>query len=142
VDSCRSLRSEMNLSPAQKIDALIAGDVAGAGADALLDYVAALSRLSAIRVVAEFPHSDAPVQVIGPLRMMLDVRIDPAVERERLGKEIARLEAEIAKAHAKLGNANFVQRAQPSVVEQERTRLASHAATLQKNREQLARLSG
>jgi len=142
VDSCRSLRSEMNLSPAQKIDALIAGDVPGAGADALLDYVAALSRLSAIRVVAEFPHSDAPVQVIGPLRMMLDVRIDPAVERERLGKEIARLEAEIAKAHAKLGNANFVQRAQPSVVEQERTRLASHAATLQKNREQLARLSG
>ncbi len=140
VDSCRSLRSEMNLSPAQRMGALVVGDVAGMGVDTLLDYVVALAKLTEIRVVAEFPHSDAPVQIVDPLRIMLDVKVDKGVERERIGKEIARVKSEIAKANAKLANETFVARAPPAVVEQVRTRLAGSVATLQKLEEQLARL--
>ncbi len=142
VDACRSLRSEMGLSPGQKVDLLVVEDIAGYGAGAFAPYVMALARLSDYRIVEELPTTDAPVQVIDRLRIMLDVKVDPAAERERIGKEIARLEGEIANSSAKLGNEGFVARAPAAVVEQERARLAEKTATLGNLRIQRARLSG
>ena len=61
-------------------------------------------------------------------------------EKTRIGKEAARIEGEMGKANAKLGNEAFVSRAKPEVIEQERKRLADFTATLAKLRDQLARL--
>jgi valyl-tRNA synthetase len=80
------------------------------------------------------------VQVVGHTRVMLDVKVDAAAERERIGKEVGRVEGEIAKAEAKLGNAGFVARAPAAVVEQERARLAAFKTTLDQLREQRQRL--
>ena len=55
-------------------------------------------------------------------------------------KEIARIEGEIVKAENKLGNASFVERAPARVVEQEKERLASFGATVEKLKEQLRKL--
>jgi len=140
VDSVRSLRSEMGLAPGQKVGAFISGDASGAAP--LVDYLAALGRLSDVRLVDALPEREAPVQVVDPLRVMLDVQIDVAVERDRLAKDIARHEGEIAKAQAKLANEGFVARAPGAIVEQERARLAGFSATLVKLREQYARLGG
>ncbi|HSC97890.1 MAG TPA: valine--tRNA ligase [Casimicrobiaceae bacterium] len=140
VDSVRSLRSEMGLAPGQKVGAFISGDAGGAGP--LVDYLASLGRLSDVRLVDALPEREAPVQVVDPLRVMLDVQIDVAVERDRLAKDIARHEGEIAKAQAKLANEGFVARAPGAIVEQERARLAGFNATLVKLREQYARLGG
>jgi valyl-tRNA synthetase len=78
--------------------------------------------------------------VAGGLRLALFVEIDLAAERTRLDKEIARLQAEIAKAAAKLGNESFVARAPAAVVEQERARLSDFETAVTRLAGQRARL--
>ena len=151
VNACRQLRGELNLSPAQKVPLVAFGDdgtVARFGR-----YLVPLARLSTVTVADDAPSgsgtgtataddgaADAPVAVVGTTRLVLKVEVDIAAERERLGKEAARLENEIAKAHGKLANENFVARAPAQVLEQEKARLAGFTATLEKVSAQLARL--
>ncbi len=128
VNACRSLRGEMNLSPAQRVPLIAAGDAATL--NMLAPYISSLARLSEVQVVAELPGDDAAVAIVGNFKLMLKVEIDVAAERERLDKEIARLQGEIAKAQGKLSNASFVDRAPAAVVEQERKRMEGFGATL------------
>ena len=58
-----------------------------------------------------------------------------------IAKEVARVEGEIAKARAMLGNDKFVARAPAHVVDEHRTRLGTFVATLEQLKTQLARLS-
>ena len=141
VGACRALRSEMGLSPAQRVPLLVAGDAAAL--ERFVPYLAVArqgvgggDRRRACRSPMR------PIQVVGETRLMLHIEVDVAAERERIAKEIARLEGEIAKAGAKLANESFVARAPAHVVEQERARLAGFAATLEQLKSQLARLSG
>ena len=142
VDAIRSLRGEMALSPAQKVDAKIEADAAAASVEALHPYLSTLAKLSSVETVAALPRSPAPVAVVHPLRVMLDVKVDVVAERDRLGKERARIEGEIERAKAKLGNSNFVERAPAAVVAQERERMAGFEATLTKVAEQIRHLDG
>ena len=142
VDALRNLRSEMNLSPAQKVPLLASGD-AGVLTSAA-PYLQALARLSEVQVVADVDGAahgaTAPIKVVDDYRLLLKIEVDIAAERERLAKEIARLENEIRKAESKLGNASFVERAPAAVVAQEKDRLAAFGATLSEVRKQYERL--
>jgi valyl-tRNA synthetase len=140
VNACRALRSQMQLSPAEKVPLYVEGDVASVGAEALRPYLMALARLSDVKFVDVLPKSVAPVEVVGSFRVMLEVKIDVAAECARIQKEIARLRGEIAKAGAKLENPNFVDRAPPAVVAQERERLATFEATIDKLKGQSSKL--
>jgi valyl-tRNA synthetase len=58
---------------------------------------------------------------LGELSLILDEG-DRVAERERLEKEIAKLEADLNSIEAKLANASFVERAPKSVVEEHQQR--------------------
>ena len=143
VNACRALRGEMEISPAQRVPLVISGN------DALLQDLApalkALAKLSDVEIVAELATDKnavaAPVQIVGEYRLMLKIEVDLAAERERLSKEISRLENEIVKANGKLSNTGFIKRAPANVVAQERERLSGFAGTLEKVKMQLASLS-
>jgi valyl-tRNA synthetase len=139
VDSCRTLRGEMSLAPSTRAPLFIAAPAAQhAKLNAFAPYLKTLAKLADVTVVETLPQAaGAPVQVVGAVEMMLKVEIDVKAERERLTKEITRLENEIAKANGKLGNEAFVAKAPPAVIEQERKRLMEFEGTVGKLRGQL-----
>ncbi|OFZ68225.1 MAG: valine--tRNA ligase [Betaproteobacteria bacterium RBG_16_56_24] len=128
VTACRKLRSEINLSPAQRVPLIASGDAATLRN--IAPYLHALGKLSDVCVVDKLPDNDAAVAIVGNFKLMLKIEIDVAAERERLDKEITRLSNEISRAQAKLGNESFVARAPAAVVEQERKRMDDFNATL------------
>ena len=139
VDACRALRGEMGVPPARRLPLVAAGDAARLAEFA--PYLRALARLEAVEIVADLPSgSVAPVQLVGEARLMLKIGIDVATERQRIDREIARVESELRKAEARLGSTSCVERAPAAVVEQERGRSAAFGATLERLREQRARL--
>jgi len=128
VNASRNLRSEAKVPPQQRIEMYITEQPS----QATVVSTVSLARISNLRVVTQLPDSDSPIAIAGPHRLMPHIEVDPVAERERVAKEIARLQGEIAKARAKLANASFVERAPAAVVAQERERLAAFEATLAK----------
>jgi valyl-tRNA synthetase len=138
IETCRTLRGEMKLGPDKKVPLAYAGPAQPM--QRFAPFLAALARLTEVRQVEDAAQaaalSAAPVAVVDDYRLVLVIEVDPAAERERIGKEIARIEGEIGKAQAKLGNDSFVARAPAAVVAQERERLAGFEGTLAKLKEQ------
>ncbi len=138
VDACRSLRGEMNVSPATKVPLIAVGDATQLALYA--PYLKALAKLAEVEIVSELPDDDAPVALAGDFKLMLKIEIDVVAEKERLSKEISRIQAEITKAESKLNNESFVVRAPAAVVEQEKARVAEFGGALEKLQVQLAKL--
>ena len=144
VGACRNLRSEMSLSPAERVPLLVDGDAAFF--DAAAPLLKALAKLSGVKRLPDettfaAATRNAPVAVQGTSRLALEVQIDVVAEQTRLAKEIERLRGEIVKARAKLDNQSFVARAPATVVEQERKRVDDFSLTLRRLEDQAARLA-
>ncbi len=143
VDACRTLRGEMNVSPATRLPMYVVGDTEFMrGAAPVLQALAKLSEVKVFEDEAAWATAAqaAPVAVVGEARMCLHMEIDVAAEKARLSKEVARIEGEIAKASAKLSNEAFVAKAPPAVIDQEKKRVADFGTTLARLKDQLGRL--
>jgi valyl-tRNA synthetase len=138
VDAARSLRSEMNLSPALRVPLLAAGNQGTLTMAA--PYLQALAKLNDVSILKTLPDADAPVAIVGDCQLMLKVEIDAAAERERLDKEIAKINVEITKAQGKLSTPTFVERAPAVVVAQEKKRLQDFSTTLTQLQAQRSKL--
>ncbi len=143
VDACRTLRGEMNVSPATRLPLYALGDAEFLRTSA--PVLQALAKLSEVRVFDQeaawqAAAQAAPVAVVGSARLCLHMEIDVTAERARLTKEAARIEGELGKARAKLANEAFVAKAPAAVLDQERRRMADFTSTLDRLQEQLQRL--
>jgi len=143
VDACRTLRGEMNVSPATRLPLFTVGDTAFM--HSVAPVLQALAKLSEVKVFDDeaawaAAAQAAPVAMVGDARLCLHMEIDVAAEKARLSKEIARIDGEITKANAKLGNEAFVAKAPAAVIDQEKKRVADFGTTLTRLRDQLARL--
>jgi valyl-tRNA synthetase len=140
----RSLRSELDLRPDQRVPLYAVGDAAFVAevAPLLKSVMARLSEVKTFDDEAAFGSAaaQAPVAVAGNTKLALVVPIDLDAERARIGKEIERLQGEITKAEGKLGNPSFVQRAPAAVVAQERQRVADFRQALRRLEDQQGRL--
>ena len=147
VDSCRTLRSEMNVPASTKLP-LFALPATAAEAEFMQQaapVLKSLAKLTEVKVFADeatwqAAAQAAPVSVVGDTRICLHMEVDVAAEKLRIGKEITRLEGEIARINGKLSNEAFVAKAPAAVIELERGRIAQNTATLTKLQEQLKRL--
>ncbi len=132
VTTVRGLRAEFRIAPTRPLAVwLSAGDDAASRVDALLEQrewlcrLAHLDTLEVHRAEWDMPTFTATIGAV-ELRVPLAGVIDHAVEAERLGREIGRLDAEIQRGEGLLGNVRFVERAPAEVVEAERQKIAQH----------------
>lgn len=143
VTEIRQLKAEMNVPQGAKPGlSFIAPDAVTAGRIARhRDLILTLGRVSDLSTV-EAAAEGAVTFVSGGATAALSLAgiIDLTAERARLGKEIAAFDSDIGHFNKKLGNPNFVDRAAPEVVEEQRQKLAEAEAGKAKLQAALARL--
>jgi valyl-tRNA synthetase len=144
VSGIRSVRTEMNVPAGAKIPLVIvgAGEETGTRVEGQLAALTRMARLEDVKYGDEVPESSAQL-VIGEAIFALPLKgiIDFDAERVRLKREIAKEEVEIGKIDKKLGNDQFVAKAPPEVIEEQRERRADAVARLERLKAALARLS-
>jgi valyl-tRNA synthetase len=143
VTEIRQLRAEMNVPPSAKPAlAFVAPD--GTTSERMTrhrDLILTLGRAGEL-AIADAAPAGAVTFVSGGATAALSIAgiIDVAAERARLGKEIAVFESDIGHVNKKLGNPNFVDRAAPEVVDEQRQKLAEAEAGKAKLQAALTRL--
>ena len=143
VSGIRSVRTEMNVPAAAKIDLVLSGTSAETR-ERLTRHGEALftlARLSSADVSDSIPAGSAQF-VVGEATAALPLGnvIDLMKERARLEKDIQRAEAEIAKLDAKLNNADFIARAPEEIIDEQKQRRADAASLAFRLREAVRRL--
>jgi valyl-tRNA synthetase len=145
VSAVRSVRAEMNISAATQMPLVLAGasPETRARAGRWSEFVRRLARLGDITFADAVPRSAVQLLVRGEVAALpLKGVIDLAAERARLEKEIAKVDADIRRVDAKLGNANFLANAPEEVVEGEREKREEAETRRRKITEALERLKG
>ncbi len=123
VTAIRSLRAEMNIPPATLIALVLVGasDQTQDRVARWSDIIKRLARLSDISHAHTPPEGAVQLLVRGEVAALpLKGVIDVAAERARLEKELAKVDGDIKRVDAKLGNADFVRKAPEEVIEGER----------------------
>jgi valyl-tRNA synthetase len=130
----RQIRGEMDISPARRLPLLLqhAGPLDLARLERHQTLLRHLAGLESLRPLASTePAPPAAAVLVGELSLLVPMAglIEPAGELERLARRLQKVEQELQRSRAKLGNESFVSHAPDEVVAQERTRLAEFERT-------------
>ncbi|HEY8352064.1 MAG TPA: valine--tRNA ligase, partial [Sphingomonadales bacterium] len=142
VSEIRSVRTEMNIPPAARVQLLAQGGAETAERLARHDGILKrLARLEEIGATADAPKG-AVQMVVEDASFYLPLAgvIDIAQERARLQKNLEKLRGEIRAIEGRLANENFTSKAPPAVIAENRARRDEAAETAAKIEAALARL--
>jgi valyl-tRNA synthetase len=143
LTAIRSVRAELNITPATLIPLVLAGASAEtrARAQRWTDVINRMARLSDISLAARPPEGAVQLLVRGEVAALpLKGVIDFSAERARLDKELAKAETDIKRVDAKLANEKFVANAPEDIVEEEKEKREAAVARKAKILEALERL--
>jgi valyl-tRNA synthetase len=141
ITAIRNIRGEMNIAPSKKVNAMIKS---GSVKDHQVDYIKKLAKVEEIIIDSNLTKPKASVSaVISDCEIFIPLEglIDLDVERQKLQKEITRLEGSLAGIEKKLSNEKFVANAAPEVVEKERAKRKEWEGNLDKLKEILESLN-
>jgi valyl-tRNA synthetase len=143
VSEIRSIRTEIGVPGGAQVPLVFVGasEAVQARHDRLGETLKRLARLSEVGFADAAPKGAVQVIARGvTAALALEGVVDIEAEKVRLGKEIGKIDGEIAKIDAKLGNPDFLARAKEEVVEEQRERREEATARRAKLSDALTRL--
>ncbi len=141
VTAIRNIRGEMNIPPSKKINVLLKTNEVS---ERQIDYIKKLAKVEELKAGDNITKPKASASAIvksSEIYVPLEGLIDLDIERQRLQKEITRLEGLLAGIEKKLSNEKFVSGAPAEVVEKERTKQRDWQENLRKLKEILGNLN-
>jgi valyl-tRNA synthetase len=145
IGEVRALRTEMNVPPAAQV-ALLVKDANDASRERVAQYGDLLRRLARVEqldlIATDGPQGAAQI-VLDEATVFLPLAgiIDIVKERARLTKDLDKAKGEAERIEKKLGNPQFVAKANPEVIEEQRAKLAEFQQAQAKLSQALERLS-
>ncbi len=132
VSAVRAVRSEMNVPPSVLAPVLLrdAAPASLARGERWIESIRRMARVSELSALSGAMPGGSVQTVVDEATLVLPLEgiVDLKAERARLQRERERAAGEAAKVERKLGNAEFVAKAKPEVVEENRERLAAFLA--------------
>ncbi|HFG1934682.1 TPA: valine--tRNA ligase [Vibrio cholerae] len=146
ITSIRNLRAEYDINPGKPLEVMLkaANEQDAARIEANKPVLVSLAKLESIRVLADGEAKPAcATALVGKSELMIPMAglIDKDAELDRLAKEIAKTQGEIARIEGKLGNEGFVAKAPEAVITKEREKLAGYQEALVKLEQQKATIA-
>ncbi len=143
ITTVRSIRTEINIPPATplRLELVNAAPTMRERAERWRTTLLRMARLDDIAFSDRVADGAVQLLVRGEVAALpLKGLVDVAAERGRLDKEIAKVDADIKRIDAKLGNADFMARAPEDVVEEQREKREEAEARRAEIAEALERL--
>jgi valyl-tRNA synthetase len=145
ISEIRTVRSEMNIAPSIRTPILLkdATQADLARAQAWIEPIGRMARATTVEALAgDIPNGAAQI-LLDNITILLPLAglIDLGAERTRLERDRAKAADDANKIRMKLGNADFVSRAKPEVVEENRDRLNAAEAEISRLTAALSRVA-
>ena len=144
ITAIRNIRGEMNVPPGEQIEVILRpkGEEVGNRIQRNQSFIRNLARLKELRIGKEFKRPSYSAFAQGR-----DVEIFVPMDRsrmeeeaKRLHKEISKVEKDIAFVNRKISNEQFLSKAPPDVVHQEKEKSTEYCLLKEKLEENLRRV--
>ena len=142
ISVVRSTRARYRLSPKAELDVAVKSTPEDAAVlESQRDFITSVGRVDQLALGAEQTKPAGSVSVAdGSLEIFVALGglVDLDAEAKRLKKELAKAEKDLASVERTLGNAGFVAKAAPEVIEKKQSQKAELTATVEQLKSQIA----